>query len=68
MALPKKFYFVELAYGEGSKLRYAQRCGGKFTDLSHAKTRLARLRTQGIKARIVESQEIVWTEIANTED
>lgn len=61
--LPKRFFYVLLEYGEGAKLQYGSKGGGKYTDEKQALGRHAWLTARGIKCRVFATAPVVWGEI-----
>lgn len=64
MAAPKEMFFVEVTTAPGDGLRYAEKGGGKFTQLAYAKSRRAQVlrRHPGAKVRILRT-ETDWNEV-----
>lgn len=61
-ALPKKTYELVVELGSGSPWRYAEKGGGHYSVLGHARNAAEQHRKKGREARIYES-DCVWSEV-----
>lgn len=66
--LPKRFFYVLLEYGEGAKLRYSAKAGGKYTDEAHAIAQWKRLTSQGVRCSVHATAPVIWGEITPGKD
>ena len=62
MPKPKELYWIEIERGQGPKIGYGKRGGGKYTDYEFAKSHLEALRNRGVKCKLFGTKTN-WQEI-----